>query len=108
MSTPDMNEILKQAQRVQERMAELQNDLMRRRYEASSGGGMATAVVSGQLRVLELRIEPSLASSGDLEMIQDLAAAAVNAALEKAQAGAQAELQQLQGSMMTPGAGNRG
>ncbi|MDG2332890.1 MAG: YbaB/EbfC family nucleoid-associated protein [Myxococcota bacterium] len=107
MSTPDMNEILKQAQRVQERMADLQRDLMRRRYEASSGGGMATAVVSGQLRVLELRIEPSLVADGDLPMIQDLAAAAVNAALEKAQAGVQEELQQLQGSMMPPGAGNR-
>ena len=107
MSTPDMNEMLKQAQRVQERMAELQRELMNRRFEATSGGGMATAVVSGQLRVLELRIEPSLVADGDLPMIQDLAAAAVNAALEKAQAGVQEELQQLQGSMMPPGAGNR-
>ena len=107
MSTPDMNEMLKQAQRVQERMAELQRELMNRRFEATSGGGMATAVVSGQLRVLELRIEPSLVSAGDLEMIQDLAAAAVNAALEKAQASVQQEIQQLQGSLMMPGAGDR-
>ncbi|MCS5636465.1 MAG: YbaB/EbfC family nucleoid-associated protein [Myxococcota bacterium] len=105
MSTPDMNEMLKQAQRVQQRMADLQRELVHRRYEATSGGGMATAVVSGQLRVLELRVEPSLIASGDLEMIQDLAASAVNAALEKAQAGVQQELQQLQGSMMQPGAG---
>ena len=65
-----MNEMLKQAQRVQEQMAELQRDLITRRYEAASGGGMATAVVSGQLRVLELRVEPSLISAGDQEMIQ--------------------------------------
>ena len=108
MSTPDMNEMLKQAQRVQERMAELQRDLVTRRSEGTSGGGMATAVVSGQLRVLELRIEPSLVGEGDQDMIQDLAAAAVNAALEKAQAGGQRESQQRQGSMMAPGAGNQG
>ena len=108
MSTPDMNEMLKQAQRVQERMAELQRDLASRRYEASSGGGMATAVVSGQLRVLELHIEPTLVSGGDRSMIEDLATAAINAALEKAQASVQQELQQLQGSMMMPGPGNRG
>ena len=108
MSTPDMNEMLKQAQRVQERMAELQRDLVTRRYEGTSGGGMASAVVSGQLRVLELRIEPSLVGDGDLDMIQDLAAAAINAALEKAQAGVQQELQQLQGSMMAPGSGSQG
>lgn len=108
MSTPDMNEMLKQAQRVQERMAELQRDLASRRYEASSGGGMATAVVSGQLRVLELHIEPTLVSGGDQSMIEDLAAAAINAALEKAQASVQQELQQLQGSMMMPGPGDRG
>ncbi len=108
MSTPDMNEMLKQAQRVQERMAELQRDLVSRRYEASSGGGMATAVVSGQLRVLELHIEPTLVSGGDRSMIEDLATAAINAALEKAQASVQQELQQLQGSMMMPGPGDRG
>jgi hypothetical protein len=103
-----MNEMLKQAQRVQERMAELQRDLVSRRYEASSGGGMATAVVSGQLRVLELHIEPTLVSGGDRSMIEDLATAAINAALEKAQASVQQELQQLQGSMMMPGPGDRG
>ena len=108
MSTPDMNEMLKQAQRVQERMAELQRDLVSRRYEASSGGGMATAVVSGQLRVLEVHIEPTLVSGGDRSMIEDLATAAINAALEKAQASVQQELQQLQGSMMMPGPGDRG
>ena len=102
-----MNEMLKQAQRVQQKMADLQREL-HRRYEATSGGGMATAVVSGQLRVLELRVEPSLIEGGDREMIQDLAASAVNAALEKAQAGVQQELQQLQGAMMQPGAGDGG
>lgn len=103
MSGPDLGKMLEQAQRVQARMAALQEELAHRRYEASSGGGMATAVVNGQLRVLELRIEPSLIKDGDAGMIQDLAAAAVNAALEKAQHGMQQELAQLQQSLGLPG-----
>lgn len=102
MSGPDLGKMLEQAQRMQERMAAMQEELALRRYEASSGGGMASAVVTGQLRVLELRIEPALIKDGDTDMIQDLAAAAVNAALEKAQQGVQQELAQLQQSMGLP------
>jgi DNA-binding YbaB/EbfC family protein len=98
-----MTEILKQAQQVQERMGELQRELAGRRFEASSGGGMTTAVVNGQLRVLEIRIENELVSAGDISMLQDLTAAAVNAALQKAQESVQSELQQLQGQLMTQG-----
>ena len=96
---PDMKEMLEQAQRMQSRIAELQQELSTRRFEASSGGGMVTAAVTGQLRVLEIRIEPSLFEESDRGMIEDLAAAAVNAALEKAQRSVQEELQQLQGQM---------
>ncbi|OUV35110.1 MAG: hypothetical protein CBC48_04505 [bacterium TMED88] len=96
---PDMKEMLEQAQRMQSRIAELQQELSTRRFEASSGGGMVTAAVTGQLRVLEIRIEPSLFNESDPGMIEDLAAAAVNAALEKAQRSVQEELQQLQGQM---------
>ena len=102
MSGPDLGKMLEQAQRMQERMASLQEELATRRYEASSGGGMASAVVTGQLRVLELRIEPGLIREGDTDMIQDLAAAAANAALEKAQQGVQDELARMQQSMGMP------
>jgi DNA-binding protein YbaB len=63
---------------------------------------MVTAAVTGQLRVLEVRIEPSLFEAGDRGMLEDLTTAAVNAALEKAQRGVQEELQRLQGSMGLP------
>lgn len=98
-SGPDMKQMLEQAQRMQTRIAELQRDLAARKYEASSGGGMVSAVVTGQLRVLEVRIEPSFHASGDRGMLEDLTAAAVNAALEKAQRSVQEELQRLQGNM---------
>lgn len=103
MSGPDIGELLKQAQKMQERIGEVQEQLATRRFEASSGGGMVTAVVSGQLRVIELRIEPGLIDQNDRAMLQDLAAAAVNAALEKAQRGVQEEFQRVQGSFGIPG-----
>lgn len=99
MSAPDLGDILKQAQQMQSRMSELQRQLATRRFEAASGGGMVKAVVSGELRVLEIRIEPGLVAGGDRGMLEDLTASAVNAALALAQRGVQDELQKLQGSL---------
>lgn len=95
----DLQNILKQAQQMQSRVAELQRDLASRRIEGRAGGGMVTAVVSGQLRVLEIHIEPSLYDSGDRTMLQDLCAAAVNAALAEAQQLVQREIQKLGGGV---------
>jgi DNA-binding YbaB/EbfC family protein len=88
---------MEQAQQMRARIEELQRELASRRFEASSGGGMVTAVASGALRILEVRIEPTLVASGDREMLQDLVATAVNAALETAQAAVQQELQRASG-----------
>ncbi len=103
MGTPDLGQLLQQAQQLQAKMGELQRELASRRFEATSGGGMVSAVVSGELRVLEVRIEPGLIERADRDMIQDLTAAAVNAALEKAQRGVQEEFQRLQGQLAMPG-----
>ena len=96
---------MERAQQMQARMGELQNELAVRRFDGDSGGGMVHASVSGGLRVLSIEIEPSLVSGGDQPMLQDLVAAAINAALAKAQEGVQKELAQLQQSMLT-GMGN--
>lgn len=96
-----MQEMMQRAQQVQAKMGELQQELAIRRFEANSGGGMVKATVSGALRVLSIEIEPSLVTGGDQAMLQDLVAAAVNAALAKAQEGVQQELGQLQQSMLT-------
>ena len=93
MSPPDLGELIAKAREVLARLAEVQRDLAQRRVEATAGGGMVTAVASGQLRILEVRIEPSLFESGDREMVQDLTAAAVNAALTQAQQMIQEEMQ---------------
>ncbi len=95
MSQPDIGNLMKQAQQMQARMGELQRELASARFEADSGGGMVKAVVSGELRVLEIEIEPSLFGGEDRSMVQDLTAAAVNAALQKAQQHVQQKMQQL-------------
>ena len=102
MSPPDIGELLAKAQEMQGKLAELHRELALRRFEGSAGGGMVTAVVTGELRVLELNIEPSLVRDMDREMIQDLSAAAVNAALANAQRGAQEEMQRLSGALGIP------
>ncbi len=100
MNADQMQEMMQRAQQMQARMGELQKQLAARRFEAASGGGMVKATVSGALRVLEIEIEPTLATGDDREMLQDLVAAAVNAALTKAQESVQQELAQVQQSML--------
>jgi DNA-binding YbaB/EbfC family protein len=108
MSPPGITDLLQKAQEVQGKLAQLQRDLAARRYEGSAGGGMVTAVASGELRILEIAIEPGLVAGGDREMIQDLCAAACNAALANAQQGAQQEMQRLTGCLGIPGLGALG
>ena len=81
----DLGGILQQAQQLQERLANVQNELAGRTVEASAGGGMVTATVNGKLEVIGIRIEPSLLDSKDVEMIQDLVVAAVNEGIRGAQ-----------------------
>ncbi len=106
MSQPDLSELLAKAQEMQGRLAKVQRELARRTVEASAGGGMVTVVASGELRVIEVRIEPSLIQSGDRSMLQDLIAAAANAALADAQKMVQEEMQRMAGLPLfaTPGA----
>jgi DNA-binding YbaB/EbfC family protein len=98
----DLGRLLERAREAQARLQEIQRDLARRRVEGSSGGGMVTAVASGELRILELRIEPELIASGDRVMLQDLCAAAVNAALGAAQRMIQEEMQRASSDLGIP------
>jgi len=98
----DLGRLLEKAREAQSRLQELQRELARRRVDGSSGGGMVTAVASGDLRILEIRIEPSLLESGDRAMLQDLCAAAVNAALGNAQRMIQEEMQRASSGLGLP------
>jgi DNA-binding YbaB/EbfC family protein len=98
----DLGRLLEKAREAQSRLQELQRELARRRVEGSSGGGMVTAVASGDLRILEIQIEPSLLETGDRAMLQDLCAAAVNAALANAQRMIQDEMQRASAGLGLP------
>jgi len=74
-----------------------------RTIEASAGGGMVTAKVSGKLQVLAVKIDPEILGSGDREMLQDLVVAAVNEALRQAQAMMSEEMSKLTGGLRIPG-----
>jgi hypothetical protein len=103
VSQPDLGQLLARAREVQERLAGVQRDLAACSVEGSAGAGLVTAVASGALRILKLRIDPSLLASGDRGMLEDLVAAAVNAALEKAQLLVQEELQRASLALGAPG-----
>ena len=78
---PNIQQLMRQAQKMQEQMTKAQEELDEKVYEASAGGGMVTCKVSGKRELLELTIKPEAVDPDDVEMLQDLILAAVNAAL---------------------------
>lgn len=80
-----LGNIMKQAQKMQEKMAEIQKGLASKTVEASAGGGMVTATVSGDLKLVSIKIDPSVVDPADVEMLEDLISAAVNEAFKRAQ-----------------------
>lgn len=99
----NIGNILKQAQQMQARMMKLQEELAAKTVEASSGGGMVTAVVNGKHELLSLKIEKDVVNPEDVDMLQDLIAAAVNEAVRKATEMAQAEMAKITGGLNIPG-----
>jgi DNA-binding YbaB/EbfC family protein len=98
----DLAQLFAKAQEAQTKLAELQHKLAAQRIEGSAGGGMVRAEVSGALRVLSISIEPALIASGDHQMLQDLTAAAVNAAITNAQRLVQEEMQKASAGLGLP------
>ncbi|GAU08862.1 YbaB/EbfC family nucleoid-associated protein [Desulfoplanes formicivorans] len=98
-----LNDILRQAQIMQKKMTQMQEDLKTRTVEASSGGGMVTVTASGAREILSLSIDPAVVDPQDVDMLQDLILAAVNEALKKATQMAEEEMGQLTGGMKIPG-----
>ncbi len=103
MARGGIGNIMKQAQQMQRRMAELQEELANKQVEASSGGGMVTATVSGKQQLLGLKIEPTVVDPDDVEMLQDLVTAAVNEAIKQSQKMAEEEMSKITGGMSIPG-----
>ena len=102
-----LGDIVKQAQQLQERMQEVQEAAAAKRVEASSGGGMVTATVSGKLELVDLKIEPAVLESSDADMLRDLVMAAVNEGIRRAQQMVADEVGKLTGglNLKIPGLG---
>ena len=94
---------MKQAKKIQEKMASMQADLETRTIEATTGGGMVTVVVNGKFEILSLKIEKEVVNPEDVEMLQDLIIAAVNEGIRKAQEMASAEMAKITGGFNIPG-----
>jgi DNA-binding YbaB/EbfC family protein len=82
---PNMNQMLKQVQQMQEEMAKAQEQLKGEKVEATAGGGMVTVVMTGEMKVSEVRIDPEAVDPDDVDLLQDLVLAAFNEALRAAQ-----------------------
>ena len=99
----NMNQIIKQAQKMQDDMKELQDRLDETEYVGESGSGLVKATVTGKHDVVALKIDPSIVDPDDIEMLEDLVAAAVNDAVTKAKAESEAEMGKLTGGLNVPG-----
>jgi DNA-binding YbaB/EbfC family protein len=104
MSLGDIGNIMKQAQQLQERLAQVQDDVARRTVEASAGGGMVKVVVNGKHEVLSIAIDPTVLKE-DVELVQDLVLAAVNEGLRSAQRMVAEEMTKVTGGLKIPGLG---
>jgi len=99
----DLNAMMKQVQQMQAEMATAQEKLKDEVVDASAGGGMVKAKMSGDLRLLELKIDPQAADPEDVELLEDMVLAAVNEALRAAQELASSKLGGIAGGMGLPG-----
>lgn len=91
--------MIKQAQKMQQDMLKMQEEMESKEYDATAGGGMVKAVVNGKHEVLSLTINPEAVDSEDVEMLQDMVVAAVNEAMRKAEAEAAQNMSKLTGGL---------
>lgn len=104
MQPNNMNQMLKQAQKMQEDMAALQQELDERTYTASAGGGMVEVTVTGKHKIQKLTIRPEAVDPEDVEMLEDFITVAVNEAVSNAEKTAEEEMAAITGGMNLPGA----
>ena len=99
----NMNQMLKQAQKMQEDMTNLQADLEQREYTATSGGGMIEVTVDGKHLIKSIKINPDAIDPEDSEMLEDLITVAINEAISNAIKTAEEEMGAITGGLNMPG-----
>ncbi len=101
--TKGLGNILKQAQQMHAKISQLQEEMAQKTVETGSGGGMVNIVMNGKQEILSLRIDPEVVNREDVEMLQDLIAAAVNEAIRKSQEMMTEEMKKITGGLSIPG-----
>lgn len=99
----NMNQMLKQAQKMQADMAALQEDLENREFSAVSGGGMVEVTVDGKHLIKSIKINPEAIDPDDAEMLEDLITVAVNEAISNASKTSEEEMGAITGGLNMPG-----
>ena len=103
MGGGNMNQMIKQAQKMQEQMMKMQQELEEKTFEASSGGGAVSSKVNGKKELIEINIKPEAVDPDDIEMLKDLIVASVNEAMRKAEESSASDMQKLTGGINIPG-----
>lgn len=99
MGGANMQQLMRQAQKMQQDMQRAQEELQAREFSATAGGGTVTAVVNGAKQLTKLTISPDCVDPDDVEMLEDLVTAAVNEALRNAAETAEREMGRITGGM---------
>jgi len=98
-----LGDMMKQIQKMQVKMEEVQKELENKRVEGTSGGGMVKVIANGKQEILEIKIDPEVVNKEDVEMLEDLVLAAVNQAREKSVEVQNDEMAKLTGGLKIPG-----
>ena len=99
----NMNAMLKQAQKMQEDMAALQEELESREYDVKAGGGMVEVKINGKREILSVSIKPEIVDPDDVETLEDIIVAAVNEAIKRVDSTNEAEMSKMTSGFGMPG-----
>ncbi|MDR3239476.1 MAG: YbaB/EbfC family nucleoid-associated protein [Clostridiales bacterium] len=103
MGGMNMNNLMKQAQKMQKQIADMQTELETKTLEITAGGGAVKVVISGKKEIQELKIAPGVVDPDDVEMLEDLVVSAVNEAIRQMDEMLNGQMSQLTGGMGLPG-----
>lgn len=98
----DMNQFMKQAQAMQNKMAEMQKEMAEREYDGSSGGGLVKVIIRGSGDMKSCQIDPSLLDKNEADMLADLIVAAFNNAKQKMEEDTQSNMSKMTGGLQLP------
>ncbi|MBW2038508.1 MAG: YbaB/EbfC family nucleoid-associated protein [Deltaproteobacteria bacterium] len=98
-----LGDLMKQAQKLQAKMMEVQEELATKTVETTAGGGMVTVVVNGKQQILSIKIDPEVVDRQEIEMLQDLIVAAMNEGIRRSQEMLAEEMKKITGGLAIPG-----